>query len=288
MKKLVAILIFAASLAQAQTPQLPYQMFRDWQAVAASRAVASATSLWTDPNTYAFLMDEPNSSTSLPIDNSGNGLAVTRSGATLVNLGTNAVRNPLAENGWYFDGLNDKMTVSGGLSCFSNTTQFTFGLWFQATSLAAQDIYLAQRGPGVTSNIDFRVYTPSSNLAVRCNDGAAAYLYTKNGPCVTGLWYCAVVRYNGSLAAASRLQLWLNGLSNVAVISGTIPTSIEANNWDFTFGGGQSYANFFGDLFFATSNYWSDAEIVSWYNYTGGTNGPVGNIRARLPAGAYP
>lgn len=38
MKKLVAILIFAASLAQAQTPQ----MFRDWQAVAGSRAVASA------------------------------------------------------------------------------------------------------------------------------------------------------------------------------------------------------------------------------------------------------
>jgi len=73
MKKLVAILIFAASLAQAQTPQLPYQMFRDWQAVAGSRAVAASAPvsgfpIWNSPLMTSYVAPSPNTVTSTSIN----------------------------------------------------------------------------------------------------------------------------------------------------------------------------------------------------------------------------
>jgi hypothetical protein len=132
MKRLIAILICAASLAQAQTPQ----MFRDWQAVAGSRAVVSGGETLPQP-VYWWKMTEADT--------------VTVADWVGANVGTinSAVLTNMSPYCFYFGGSAYIQLITN--TVITGTNNFTWTAWVktaQNTGGAPQPVLLEDSGNG--------------------------------------------------------------------------------------------------------------------------------------------
>jgi hypothetical protein len=223
--------------------------------------------------------------------------SVTNFGATSVNFGTNTIRN-LAENGWLFDGIDDNMEVSDAGTFLgiagTNNAPFTVGMWVNLHALAGGNYYtLMMKGTAVNQWLAWQV--SKSNLKQSLfmyNPSKSDYLFfISQNAMPTDVWIFMVVVYDGTKTAGSG-KLWTNAVLQPM----NDYSSASWNGWSnsdavVSIGKDVIYGDYFSgsnDFSFCIATNLSASAITNLYLNTGGTNGPVGNIRARVPAGAYP
>jgi hypothetical protein len=157
----------------------------------------------------------------------------------------------------------------------SISTAFTFQAWIKINTLA---VNLAIGGKwDYQTQGGFLFQTDQSQtdelicyIASTLNDNGANHGYTTDANLLAGTWYHTVVVYDGSLAAANRLKIYLNAASKSLTLAGTIPTTIPDNTADFKIGKfGGTLTRYFDGLIDEVG-YWnralSSAEITQLYN----------------------
>jgi len=134
-----------------------------------------------------------------------------------------------------FDGIDDFIDVPDSPS-LSPTTQMTFSIWVNQDAATANKA-IAAKGV-ISSNWSWSIQNHNSNadrlrifIASSLGEGGGNFI-TENSPgsLVANEWLNIVFVYNGSLAAASRLVLYTNGVLRATTITGTIPATMTDSN----------------------------------------------------------
>lgn len=149
-----------------------------------------------------------------------------------------------------FDGTNDFVAV-GDLTGTELATQVTWSFWTKPGTLAtAKCIFCKVNTPaGTPAQSSWAIMTDSSDSSIVrfiIANGAAdvsQYGSSPTGTLVNGTWTHVVGVYDGTLAAANRLKIYVNGRPVTTTITGTIPTSILASTATATFGRASSDAS---------------------------------------------
>ncbi len=119
------------------------------------------------------------------------------------------------------DGVNDYASRGGQIGNSSN--KMTISCWIDSTDSRA---FLGSR---VSANNSWLMTTNDANSTMnalfRNTDSSLAFCNVPN----FNQWNHYFVVYDGTLSAANRIKIWINGASVALSITGTIPTSLASN-----------------------------------------------------------
>ncbi|MDP2673048.1 MAG: LamG-like jellyroll fold domain-containing protein [Nanoarchaeota archaeon] len=131
-----------------------------------------------------------------------------------------------------FDGSNDFINVSD-INALDGITQMTVSAWIYNDALAIDKAIIAKwdfstQGSwgfqtGAAASDELRVY-----IAPLIDDAGSAQGETTDANLAANRWYNTVFVYDGGLAAADRLKIYVDGTLKTTTISGTIPTSLTS------------------------------------------------------------
>lgn len=150
-------------------------------------------------------------------DSSGSGHPGTLSGATTWQPG---IRNGAIQ----FDGATGEIVVADA-GDLDTTSAFTLAYWFQARGYAADSAGLVCKRNGAGDNNAYTTYLKTSDRRVYVDVDGSNNRFASATTVDTNKWYHLALTYDGSLPAAQRVKLWLDGTLDVTANEGsaTIP-----------------------------------------------------------------
>lgn len=168
----------------------------------------------------------------------GIGTVVPDRGNRRNNLANAAPTGTMQRGGYglYITGSNDAAVATNTAvqRVMNGATTATISGWVRRNATTSH-VSLGFTGDSVQGNrFGFSWQTDSNIYAVCESDGSsAAYVYAS----VTGTaWIHVAIVYDGSLAAASRLSLWVNGVRLTTTAFGTIGATLSASLGTFALG----------------------------------------------------
>ena len=128
----------------------------------------------------------------------------------------------------WFNAANSRITLgvaAGAITEISAVAHFTLSVWVNFVNFSA-DRYLFSASVDSTHRVLF-FYSASAN-AIRCyvSDGGTTYGESATGMAATlgtNKWHHFAMDYDGTLAAGSRLTLYIDGVASALTMTGTIP-----------------------------------------------------------------
>jgi hypothetical protein len=119
-----------------------------------------------------------------------------------------------------FDGVDEIVNI-GDIAILDGVTNYSVSLWFKTPSLATPQVIMGKKLTDLTQNWNIYIDT----LGAIYNIMQAANGKTPSSTIAINTWYHFVATYNGGAAAADRIQLYVDGVSSLSSVTGTIPTS---------------------------------------------------------------
>ena len=119
-----------------------------------------------------------------------------------------------------FDGVDEIVNI-GDIAILDGVTNYSVSLWFKTSSLATSQVIMGKKLTDLTQNWNIYINT----LGAIYNIMQAANGKTPSSTIAINTWYHFVATYNGGAAAANRIQLYVDGVSSLSSVTGTIPTS---------------------------------------------------------------
>lgn len=167
-----------------------------------------------------------------------------------------------------------------------STQSFTISGYFMYTfNFTSSQVMIYFNDVVGFNNVDF--YQISG--ALRIYMGMANYLSYSTASLSLNTWYNYVVTFDGTLAEAERLKLYVNATQVSGTITGTIPTTTSASNSTTRFGHNSLNA-FQGkyDNVFVASDIKSPGSITTSYNMTNSptTFSTLGAVKSTVPTGS--
>jgi hypothetical protein len=169
-----------------------------------------ALALWLE-------LDESAGTTGM--DSSGSNYNATLSGGTAW-LPSGGMRSGALD----FDGLSGQAIVSDA-DALDNTSAFTLAYWFRADSYPADSAGLVCKRDAISSQNAYTTYLKAADKHIYVDIDGADNRFASAALINTGVWYHVALVYDGSLAAAQRVNLWINGVLDVTATetSASIP-----------------------------------------------------------------
>ena len=144
-----------------------------------------------------------------------------------------------------FDGTNDYINC-GNVTDANGLSTMSCCIWAKLDTVNPNETYISkwkQSSPRqscfsiITANVGD---TPPTELrvfvAINLTEGGGNYVDTTDAPLTENWQYISVV-YDGSLAAASRLAIYVDGVKSATTVTyGTIPTSLTSSSADLEIG----------------------------------------------------
>lgn len=142
-----------------------------------------------------------------------------------------------------FDGSNDVVTVNDH-DDLDGGNKYTFSMWVNPTALTTRDCFLAKwntSGTGTGNSWGIRTNSSFADeidviIAANSTDTGGTYYSTSDADLQAGVWSHVVVVYDGTLAAANRVAVYVNGVLKSGSVTGTLPTSLQNSNKVVTLG----------------------------------------------------
>jgi hypothetical protein len=136
-----------------------------------------------------------------------------------------------------FDGTNDTIDVNDAVD-LDGSSAMTVSLWVNPDTLVTRDGIISKWNPtsGQSGNSwGMRIDNTNADelmvfLASSGSDVGSVLYTTSNANLSTGVWSHLLFVYDGSLSAANRLKIYVNGSLVSGSITGTLPTSLQNSN----------------------------------------------------------
>ena len=177
-----------------------------------------------------------------------------------------------------FDGTNDYINC-GNVTDANGLSTMSCCIWAKLDTVNPNETYISkwkQSSPRqscfsiITANVGD---TPPTELrvfvAINLTEGGGNYVDTTDAPLTENWQYISVV-YDGSLAAASRLAIYVDGVKSATTVTyGTIPTSLTSSSADLEIGRWEGLGRYFGGNIASVSLYTralSAAEVLQNYH----------------------
>jgi hypothetical protein len=116
-----------------------------------------------------------------------------------------------------FDGIDDIVDF-GDFTGLNGVSAYTIQVWVRFIGLGQWQTVFCKRQSDSDRATVLQAYDAGGRLGVSVNDG---YRYTTSPAVTTGVWYHAVVVYDGTVAEPNRIRLYLNGNPQTMTIYGT-------------------------------------------------------------------
>lgn len=143
-----------------------------------------------------------------------------------------------------FNGTSAQIVVADA-NDLDNTTAFTLAYWFNAHAYVVDSSGLVCKRNSASDNNAYTTYLKGPDKRIYVDIDGSNNRFSSATTIQTGRWYHVAVTFDGSLAAAERAKLWLNGALDVtaAESSVSIPNTTSAVRIGNTQGG---VSNWFG------------------------------------------
>lgn len=163
-----------------------------------------------------------------------NGLFLDTSGkanhGTASNIATTTFYAPgVIGQGVRFDGTNNVITVLDSTS-LDSTSKITISIWIRPTLLdgAARGVISKRTGSGASGYSYSMFFSTGDKLNVDIDDSVERF--ASNTTFLVNKWYHVVLVYDGTLTAAQRAKLYINGTLDVTSTEGSSTIPNEASN----------------------------------------------------------
>ena len=177
-----------------------------------------------------------------------------------------------------FDGTDDYINC-GNVTEIDSSSTMSCCIWAKLDTVNPNETYISkwkQSSPRqscfsiITANVGD---TPPTELrvfvAINLTEGGGNYVDTTDAPLTENWQYISVV-YDGSLAAASRLAIYVDGVKSATTVTyGTIPTSLTSSSADLEIGRWEGMGDHFAGNIASVSLYTralSAAEVLQNYH----------------------
>jgi hypothetical protein len=171
-----------------------------------------------DPSRVLWLkLDESSGTTATDSSANGNNGALS-GGATWQPLGG-------AKGGAIkLDGVSGLVTVPDA-STLDNTTAFSLTYWFRADAYPADSAGLVCKRVNISTDNAYTTYLKAADQHIYVDIDSSNNRFPSSALIQTGAWYHVALVFDGSLPAAQRVTLWINGLLDTTATetSATIP-----------------------------------------------------------------
>lgn len=147
-------------------------------------------------------------------DSSGNGNNGTLSGGA-----TWRPTEGMRAGALHFDGESGVVTVPDAAT-LDNTSAFTLTYWFRADAYPTDSAGLVSKRDSASSNNSYTTYL-KADKKIYVDIQSADDRFASATAISTGVWYHVALVFEGSLAAAQRAKLWLNGILDVTAAEST-------------------------------------------------------------------
>lgn len=140
---------------------------------------------------------------------------------------------PIVGNGLSPTAVSSRITFSGTENIGNYTSKFTLIVKFRMGTIGATPWAVVSKCkvPFTDNHWLFLIDTTKQYRFYVCSTGASLADYkTSNDALITGQEYAIAVVFDGSLAAASRLTLYKNGVVDAGTNTGTISTQMRASS----------------------------------------------------------
>lgn len=208
----------------------------------------------------------------LLVDSSGNGYTLTNNGSVTTTTGKQ-------NEAWDLNGTTQYLSRAHGTeNDFS--TKFSVSMWVNRSAYTGTFPGIIGKGTYNTS-IEWLVYidTGSSNV-LRILFDASNYGDVAAPFGSTATWYHLAIVYDGTLAAANRLKVWVDGSAQSVGVTGTIPASLTnpGSPTGLTIGHvlGLDYWTGQIDVVAIVNDAWNSSDVALLYG--GGTPPPYSSL----------
>ena len=113
-----------------------------------------------------------------------------------------------------FNGSNGEVVVPDRTN-LDNTAAFTLAYWFRADAWTVDSGGLVCKRDGASSNNAYTTYLKRTDQHLYVDIDGSNDRFASASVIVTGAWYHVALVFDGSLAAAQRVRLWINGSLDV-------------------------------------------------------------------------
>jgi len=179
-----------------------------------------------------------------------------------------------------FDGTDDYINC-GNVTEIDGSSTMSYCMWAKLDAVTGSNTYIAKwkyssprqgcfaiQTEDVGGDYELRVF-----VAINLTEGGGNIIDTADAPLTTNWQHVSVV-YDGSLAAASRVAIYVDGVkSATSATLGTIPTSLTSSSADLEIGRFEGLGRKFNGNIASVGFYTralSAAEILDNYNATKG------------------
>ncbi|MEO7298011.1 MAG: LamG-like jellyroll fold domain-containing protein [Verrucomicrobiota bacterium] len=200
---------------------------------------ASVTDASDSTRVLWLKLDETSGTTAS--DNSGNNNFATLTGNAIWRP-TGGIRGGTLQ----FDGTNSVATVADA-DALDGTTAFSLTYWFRAEAYPADSAGLVSKRDGPSLNNAFTTYLKVDKHIYVDVEGGSNNRFPSTTLFNTGQWYHVALTFDGTLPAAQRVSLWVNGALDV--VANESSSSISNYPSNFRIGNTHSGAvNWFNGL----------------------------------------
>jgi hypothetical protein len=123
-----------------------------------------------------------------------------------------------------FDGLSGLVTVTDA-AALDNTSAFTLAYWMRADAYPGDSAGLVCKRIAINTDNAYTTYLKAADQKIYVDIDGSNNRFSSSTLIQTGTWYHVALVFDGSLAAAQRVTLWINGSldTTAAETSATIP-----------------------------------------------------------------
>ena len=124
-----------------------------------------------------------------------------------------------------FDGVDEIVNI-GDIAILDSVANYSVSMWVKTSSLATLGVLIGKKTS--TSSTNWNIHIQSDGSLGHSIQAAAAK--TAASDITINTWHHIAATYNGGAAAANRVQLYVDGVSSLDSVTGTIPSSTLNNS----------------------------------------------------------